>query len=154
MDVFPLIFNLNSRESGAIIVYLVDKYDPEHKVSAATENEKYEQLQWLMFQASGQGWVDQIKWSEFTNQWNSPYYGQSAWFQFFHKEKHPDAIERYNNEIKRVAGVLNGVLEKREYLVGGKPTVSDLAFVPWNVFAITGLLKDVDFEKEYPHFYK
>lgn len=39
------------------MVYLVEKYDTNHKLSASTEGEKYEQLQWLMFQASGQGSV-------------------------------------------------------------------------------------------------
>ncbi len=43
------------RESNAIMIYLVDKYDPEHKISAAETNDKYHQLQWLFFQASGQG---------------------------------------------------------------------------------------------------
>lgn len=37
------------------MIYLVDKYDPEHKISAAETNDKYHQLQWLFFQASGQG---------------------------------------------------------------------------------------------------
>ncbi|KAL8278807.1 hypothetical protein RQP46_008876 [Phenoliferia psychrophenolica] len=42
-------------ESGAIITYLVDKYDKEHKISAASPEDKYKQLQWLFFQSSGQG---------------------------------------------------------------------------------------------------
>ena len=45
------------RESAAIMLYLVDKYDTEHKVSVADANEKFQQLQWLFFQASGQGCV-------------------------------------------------------------------------------------------------
>ena len=44
------------RESAAIIAYLVDKYDLEHKISVSDANEKYHQLQWLFFQASGQGY--------------------------------------------------------------------------------------------------
>ena len=44
-------------ESNAILLYLVDKYDTEHKISAADSNDKYSQLQWLFFQASGQGYV-------------------------------------------------------------------------------------------------
>ena len=45
------------RESAAIMLYLVDKYDTEHKVSVADANDKFQQLQWLFFQASGQGCV-------------------------------------------------------------------------------------------------
>ena len=105
---------LTHRESDAILLYLVDKYDPEHKLSAATEADKYHQLQWLFFQSSGQG----------------PYYGQAAWFTFYHPEKVPSAVERYKNEIKRVLGVLDGVLAKSEWLVAGKTTIADLSFVP------------------------
>jgi glutathione S-transferase len=45
------------RESIAIMIYLADKYDVNHKISASNESEKYQQLQWMLFQASGQGCV-------------------------------------------------------------------------------------------------
>ncbi|KAF7797157.1 hypothetical protein EIP86_008349 [Pleurotus ostreatoroseus] len=124
-------------ESDAILTYLVDKYDTEHKISAATEEDKYRQLQWLFFQASGQG----------------PYFGQAAWFSFFHPEKIPSAQERYRNEIVRVFGVLDGVLSKQEWLVGGKLSVTDLSFVPWNEFALNILNSQIEgfsFEKQFP----
>ena len=79
-----------NRESDAILTYLVEKYDTEHKISAASGEDKYSQLQWLFFQASGQG----------------PYFGQLGWFTLSHPEKVPSAIERYENEILRVLGVL------------------------------------------------
>lgn len=103
------------RETGAILTYLVEEYDPEHRISAATEEDKYKQLQWLFFQTSGQG----------------PYFGQYSWFKMFHHEKIPSAVERYKNEIERVFGVLDGVLSKQEWLVAGKPTVADFAFVQY-----------------------
>ena len=105
---------MRHRESDAIIVYLVGKYDPEHKVSAATDADKYKQLQWLFFQASGQG----------------PYFGQAAWFNFFHPEKIASAQERYKNEILRVLGVLDGVLAGQPWLNGGRCTIADLSFIP------------------------
>ena len=43
------------RESDAIIMYLVEKYDPTHKLSFDKPDDKIHQLQWLFFQASGQG---------------------------------------------------------------------------------------------------
>lgn len=43
------------RESDAIIVYLIEKYDPEHKLSFEKFEDRMQQLQWLLFQASGQG---------------------------------------------------------------------------------------------------
>ncbi|KAI0686269.1 glutathione S-transferase C-terminal-like protein [Cytidiella melzeri] len=95
-------------ESDAIILYLVNTYDTEHKISVSDTKQKYEQLQWLFFQSSGQG----------------PYYGQAFWFTFLHPEKIQSAKDRYVDEIKRVFS--------QEYLVGGKVTVADISFFPWN----------------------
>lgn len=41
----------------------------------------------------------------------------------------PLAIERYQKEILRVFGVLESVLSKQEWLIGGKYSVADLSFV-------------------------
>lgn len=48
---------LEPRESNAILQYLVEKYDTEHKISVSSFEDKMHQLQWLFFQASGQGYV-------------------------------------------------------------------------------------------------
>ncbi|KAK8030582.1 hypothetical protein PG990_000316 [Apiospora arundinis] len=65
-----------------------------------------------------------------------PYYGQCGWFQHLHPEKYQPAIDRYANEIRRMLAVLEGVLAARpadaQWLVGGKMTFADMAFVPWN----------------------
>ena len=45
-------------ESGAIMLYLADKYDKEEKASYSREKhpkEYYEQIQWLFFQMAGLG---------------------------------------------------------------------------------------------------
>ena len=42
-------------ESNAILLYLVDRYDKEKKISVTDEKEKATLNQWLFFQASGQG---------------------------------------------------------------------------------------------------
>lgn len=73
-------------ESNAILEYLVYTYDKEHKFCVQEPEEKYKLLQWLFFQASGQG----------------PYFGQAVWFLKYHSEKIPSAIERYTEETKRV----------------------------------------------------
>jgi glutathione S-transferase len=84
-------------------------------------------------------------------QYRSPYFGQSAWFQRFHPEKVQSAVDRYNNEIRRVLGVLDSVLSKQEYLVGGKVTIADLSFVPWNEGLSILLGGNFDFDKEFPN---
>ncbi|ETN42520.1 uncharacterized protein HMPREF1541_01677 [Cyphellophora europaea CBS 101466] len=102
-------------ETAAIIQYLIDTYDKDGKISHGPGELKYKELQWLAFQVSGQG----------------PYFGQATWFQVFHPEKLPSAVERYQNEIVRVNGVLDAHLQGREWLVGDKCTYADLAFVTW-----------------------
>ncbi len=63
---FPVIKDPNNKdmvlwESGAIMEYLVEQYDKEHKISFPPgSREAYLAKQWLFFQVSGQG----------------PYYGQ------------------------------------------------------------------------------
>lgn len=112
-------------ESGAIVAYLIEKYDTEKKLTYESSPEKYQLLQWSYYQASGQG----------------PYFGQAAWFILFHPEKLPSAQSRYSNEIHRVVGVLDRVLAGRDWLVGQKCTYADLAFVMWNI-QIDYVLKD------------
>ncbi|CBF83091.1 hypothetical protein AN3255.2 [Aspergillus nidulans FGSC A4] len=103
-------------ESGAILQYLEDVYDTEKKLTYTSLKEKHLLNQWLHFQMSGQG----------------PYFGQAGWFNVLHAEKLPSAIERYENEVHRILGVLNTALEGRNWLVGDKCTFADLAFLPWN----------------------
>ncbi|KZT01683.1 glutathione S-transferase [Laetiporus sulphureus 93-53] len=127
-------------ESDAIITYLVEKYDTAHRISAVTPEDKILQLQWLFFQASGQG----------------PYFGQAIWFKVYHPEKVPSAVQRYQKEALRVIGVLDGVLQKQEWLVGGKCSVADMAFITWNNAALGMIINDVeglDLEKDYPAFH-
>lgn len=82
-----------------------------------------------------------------------PYFGQAIWFTRYHSEKLPSAITRYRNEIKRVTMVLDKVLADREYLVGGKCTYADLAFIPWfKSVPIAFGDEEVDLAKEYPNF--
>lgn len=123
-------------ESGAILEYLVDTYDKQHAISfAAGSQEYYESKQWLHYQMSGQG----------------PYFGQAAWFTVYHPEKVPSAVERYINEIRRVSGVLDGSLQDKEYLVGGKYSYVDAAFVPWYEVAALLWSNEIGLEKNFPH---
>ncbi|EER38131.1 glutathione transferase [Histoplasma capsulatum H143] len=103
-------------ESGAIVHYLEEVYDKEKKLTYSTFKERHLLNQWLHFQVSGQG----------------PYYGQAGWFTVLHHEKIPSAIERYQEHVRRVLGVLNTALDGKQWLVGDKCTYADLAFLPWN----------------------
>ncbi|KAF8467402.1 glutathione S-transferase [Kalaharituber pfeilii] len=104
-------------ESGAILQYLVEKYDTEHKVSFEIFEDKMIANQYLHWQMSGQG----------------PYYGQTGWFMFYHPEKNLEsAIKRYSDQIDRFLSVLDKILEGKTWLVKDKFSYVDLSFVPWN----------------------
>jgi glutathione S-transferase len=120
--------NLTLWESGAILEYLVERYDTERTLSFAPgSSEAYLAKQWLFFQTTGQG----------------PYYGQAVWFIRYHPERLQSAVDRYVGEIKRVSGVLETHLAKQKeehggkdgfdgpWLVGNKLSYVDFAFVPW-----------------------
>ncbi|RDX42822.1 glutathione S-transferase [Lentinus brumalis] len=117
-------------ESNAILLYLAEKYDSEKRLTVTDEKERHVLNQWLFFQASGQG----------------PYFGQYFWFARYHPEKVPSAVERYQKEAARAVGVLDGVLAKSPsgWLLGGKFTITDLSFFPWNQAAVAYILKDFE----------
>lgn len=123
-------------ESGAILEYILDTYDQEHKLSFAPgTKEFYHARQWLYYQVTGQGL----------------YYGQAVWFKRYHAERVDSAVQRYVNEIKRVSKVLDKWLEDKEWLVGDRMSYADLAFVPWQN-SVQSTLSDEGYdEKEFPH---
>ena len=148
----PAIHDLNTGiilwETGAIIEYLIEHYDTQHRLSfAAGTPESYHAKQWLFFQATGQG----------------PYYGQLVWFKKFHIEQVPSAIERYINELNRVTGVLDGYLslQKQEHddstdgdgpwLVGNKFSYADIAFIAHQRMPSMYFDKDEFDEDKFPH---
>ena len=99
-------------ESGAILVYLAGKTG---KFLPKSDRDKYEVLQWLMFQMGGLG----------------PMLGQNHHFRIYAPEKIDYAIQRYTNETRRLYGVLNKQLESRRYLAGKHYSIADMAVFPW-----------------------
>ncbi|OKL57246.1 hypothetical protein UA08_07622 [Talaromyces atroroseus] len=131
-------------ESGAIILYLIDQYDKQGKISYKDSPEKYLTQQWLAFQISGQG----------------PYFGQATWFARFHPEKLQSATDRYVDEILRVIGVIELQLGKNvaasngsTWLVGDKYTYADLSFKTWASVGY-GLMKELGKLEELDKFPK
>jgi len=98
-------------ESGAILIYLAEKTG---KLLPAEGPERYAVLQWLMFQMGGVG----------------PMMGQANVFHRYLPEKIPTAIDRYQNEVRRLFEVLNGRLEGREYLTA-EFSIADIANWTW-----------------------
>lgn len=98
-------------ESGAILIYLAEKTGQLLPNDAKGRSVA---LQWLMFQMGGVG----------------PMQGQANVFFRYFPEKLPGAIERYQNETRRLYEVLDRRLGETEYLAGDY-SIADIATYPW-----------------------
>jgi GSH-dependent disulfide-bond oxidoreductase len=99
-------------ESGAILLYLAGKTG---KFMPKSDRQKYDVLQWLMFQMGGVG----------------PMLGQNHHFRLYAPEKIEYAINRYTNEAKRIYGVIDKQLALHKFVAGGQYSIADIAIFPW-----------------------
>jgi GSH-dependent disulfide-bond oxidoreductase len=101
-------------ESGAILVYLAEKTG---QLLPTDATQRYETLQWLMFQMGGIG----------------PMFGQLGFFHKFagkdFEDKRPR--DRYAAESRRLLGVLEQRLTGRPWVMGDQYTIADIAIFPW-----------------------
>lgn len=100
-------------ESGAILIYLAEKTG---KFLSESPAERYETLQWLMFQMGGVG----------------PMFGQVGFFHTFAGKdiEDPRPKERYVNEAARLLKVLDGRLEGQDWVMRTY-SIADIAIAPW-----------------------
>src|SRR5471032_414003 len=59
--------------------------------------------------------------------------GQNHHFTHYAPQPVPYAIERFQQETKRLYGVLNTQLEKNAYIAGENYSIADIATYPWAV---------------------
>ena len=101
-------------ESGAILMYLAEK---SGRFFGEDERERVRVLEWLFWQIGGLG----------------PMAGQVSHFVNYAPNfpgDHSYSEKRYKNEYDRLLGVMNNVLESREYLAGNY-SIADMASFPW-----------------------
>ncbi|MBK6630514.1 MAG: glutathione S-transferase N-terminal domain-containing protein [Betaproteobacteria bacterium] len=101
-------------ESGAILIYLAEK---SGQLLPGDPHERYQALQWLMFQMGGIG----------------PMFGQVGFFHKFAGKEYEDKRprDRYVAESRRLFGVLNQRLADRPWLLGDAYSIVDIATFPW-----------------------
>lgn len=101
-------------ESGAILIYLADKTG---QLIPTNVSERYQTLQWLMFQMGGIG----------------PMFGQVGFFNKFGGKNYEDKrpLERYVAESRRLLGVLEQQLKIGPWIMGETYTIADIATFPW-----------------------
>jgi GST-like protein len=110
-------------ESGAIMLYLAEKTG---KLMPTDRKGRSRVTQWLMFQMAGVG----------------PMQGQANVFFRYFPEKLQPAIDRYQNETRRLYTVLDTQLSRGEYLAGDY-SIADIANWAWvRVHAWAGVSVD------------
>ena len=99
-------------ESGAILLYLADKYKKFLPNSVEGRNKC---IEWLFFQAASQG----------------PMLGQAHHFLKFNKGKSEYAENRYKDEADRLYKVMDKRLSISNYLGGDEYSIADISSWPW-----------------------
>jgi GST-like protein len=108
-------------ESGAILLYLAEKFGSFLPVGAAA---RAECLSWLFWQMG-----------------SAPFLGGGfGHFYAYAPMKLEYAIDRYAMEVKRQLDVLDRHLAHSEYLAGSEYTIADMAVWPWYGALAKGLL--------------
>ncbi len=99
-------------ESGAILLYLAEKTG---RLMPTDRKGRSQVTQWLMFQMGGLG----------------PMMGQAEVFYRYFPEKIPSAINRYQNETRRLLQVLDLGLQDTQWLAGDEMSIADIANWCW-----------------------
>jgi GST-like protein len=108
-------------ESGAILIYLAEKFGA---FLPTTQPERAECLSWLFWQMG-----------------SAPFLGGGfGHFYAYAPVKIEYAIDRYAMEVKRQLDVLNQHLATRRFMVGVDYTVADMAIWPWYGALVKGQL--------------
>jgi GST-like protein len=100
-------------ESGAILLYLAEKYG---RFLPSDPADRFICIEWLMWQMSALG----------------PMLGQHGHFRLYAEEQHPYALDRFRREAERLYAVLDRRLEATgRFLAGDDYTIADIACFPW-----------------------
>ena len=132
--------NLSIMESGAQLIYLAEK---EGKLLPTETKARSKVMQWLMFQMGGIG----------------PMMGQAnVFYRYWPGEKIQPAIDRYQNEGRRLFEVMETRLKDNEYLADDF-SIADIANWCWvriykwsgiNIDGLDGLQRWVNMMEERP----
>ena len=114
---------VNIFESGAILLYLAEKFDAFLSTEIKVRTETMNWMFWLHGSA--------------------PYLGGGfGHFYAYAPEKFEYSINRFSMEAKRQLDVLDRNLSERQYLAGDHYSIADIATAPWYGALVKGLLYD------------
>ncbi|KAI0858978.1 glutathione S-transferase [Xylaria cubensis] len=121
-------------ESGAILQYLIHRYDKDYKMSYPPGTREYVEMNsWVFWQMGGLG----------------PMQGQLNHFLRNAPEKIEYAITRYKDETRRLYGTLEARLQSSTsgFLIGDRCTIADVICWGWISCAYYG---SIDLANEFP----
>ena len=101
-------------ESGAILLYLAEKTGQLIPDDAGA---RYQTIQWVFFQMASVG----------------PMFGQVGYFHKFAGREIADKrpLQRYVDEPRRLLGVLEARLARRQWMMGEGYTIADISLLGW-----------------------
>lgn len=121
-------------ESGAILYYLVEKYDKDGKFFGTSVDERAVTMQWLTFQLSGLGPVQ-----------GNVNYAHLFWEPTYGEKPCKSVFTRFEGESHRLYQVLEDQLAMQkqrgsDFIALDRPTIADFSFYPWVNIAHFGKL--------------
>lgn len=99
-------------ESGAILFYLAERFAG---LLPAQPLERLRAIEYCFFQVGGIG----------------PMFGQAGWFLRSAPQQMPMAIDRYRNESRRLAEVIESRLRQTPWLAGAEYSIADIMNFCW-----------------------
>ena len=119
-------------ESGAILLHLGEQYDPSGLILPKDAKTRMDAIQYAFFQTGGVG----------------PNLGRLGAALRKEGEKNGEMIQIFSQEMKRLLGVIDRILEDgREYLAGPY-TIGDIMHFPWlQIMKDLGARENLDLER-------
>jgi GST-like protein len=102
-------------ESGAILLYLGETYDPEGRILPKDNRTRIAAIQYAFFQAGGIG----------------PNLGRLGAALRKPGEKNQEMIQIFRGEVDRLIGVLERILSDGRHYLAGPYSIGDIMHFPW-----------------------
>jgi GST-like protein len=102
-------------ESGAILLHLGEKHDPQGKILPKDPRQRLAAIQYAFFQAGGIG----------------PNLGRLGAALRKEGEKNQEMIEIFRTEVARLIGVLERILDDGRPYLAGPYSIGDIMHYPW-----------------------
>lgn len=99
-------------ESGAILMYLAEKYD---KFYSKSGSRRWSISSWLYWQVAGLG----------------PFAGQYLHYSVFASEKLDYPLSRFRTNVRQLLHVMNSHLSNQDNFLAGGYSIADIACFPW-----------------------